>query len=199
MLQIVCSFTAGIPNNSLLGSSSTNNLYTSDVEWKVPCQRIDNRYIWVLCPTISLFYGWHETGKFNMGQVIETVLIQSNVLSGHLPIILWLMSSRSEDDEAFALLAGVLVFYQDKDKRKLGWLYAYVIIESIIMVLAKLKIHMRTFAWLETLLALPSISDTASSNNNYCNVCFSFMDSTAVYTNKKNTSKSYPSLIFRFP
>ena len=75
----------------------------------------------------------------------------------------------------------------------------HVIIESIIMVLAKLKIHMRTFAWLETLLALPSISDTASSNNNYCNACFSFMDSTAVYTNKKNTSKSYPSLIFRFP
>lgn len=28
------------------------------------------------------------------------------------------MSSKSEDDEAFALLAG------DKDKRKLGWLYA---------------------------------------------------------------------------
>ena len=124
MLQIVCSFTAGIPNNSLLGSSSTNNLYTSDVEWKVPCQRIDNRYIWVLCPTISLFDGWYDTGKFNMGQVIETVLIQSNVLSGHLPIILWLKSLRSEDDEAFSLLAGVLVFYQDKDKRKLGWLYA---------------------------------------------------------------------------
>lgn len=73
----------------------------------------------------------------------------------------------------------------------------HVIIESIIMVLAKLKIHIRTFAWLETLLALPSISDTASSNNNYCKVCFSFMDSIAVYTNKKN-SKSYPSLIFRF-
>ena len=36
----------------------------------------------------------------------------------------------------------------------------HVIIESIIMVLAKLKIHTRTFPWLETLLALPSIMDS---------------------------------------
>ena len=36
----------------------------------------------------------------------------------------------------------------------------HVTIESIIMVLAKLKIHTRTFPWLKTLLALPSIMDS---------------------------------------
>lgn len=61
----------------------------------------------------------------------------------------------------------------------------YVIIEFIIMVLVKLKIYIRTFVWLEILLVFLLIFDIVFSNNNYCNVCFSFMDSIIVYINKK--------------
>ena len=106
-----------------------------------------------------------------MGQVIETVLIQSNVLSGHVPIILWLMSSRSEDDEAFALLAGVLVFYQDKDKRKLGWLYAS----------CHHWIHHHGIGKTKNPYENVSLAGNLISTS----INHGFMDSAAVYTNKK--------------
>lgn len=49
-------------------------------------------------------------------QLNQTLIHLSTVLLGYVPIMLWFMSSRSEHD-TFALLAGVLVFYQNKEKK----------------------------------------------------------------------------------